>query len=222
MSVTHSTGISKLVNFAIVESTLIFSAISAASLIYTAAHLSFSATSINSVIFGLSFLVCALCSRMYTKRQNVEDRRFWRHLDHASIFLLIAGTYTPFVTGINSALGLSLMQWTWGLAGFGIAMRLIIRKGYDRLFIGLYVLIGWLFLIELKVIVGRTDVVSLYLLGAGALAYTFGALVFAYDIGKWTDPVWHLSVFAGGYLHFLAVLNYLLLASVELIAVSVR
>lgn len=163
-----------------------------------------------AIVYGGCLLACSLCSCVYTRRANAADRPFWRQLDHAAIFLLIAGTYTPFVLTIQGPFGIGLIYLTWGLAIFGIVARLSVRRGYDRLFIGLYLLIGWIFVTALPDILAQTNHLSLWFMAAGAVSYTLGALLFAKDIGVWTDPVWHGFVLGGCVTHFIAVLILLL------------
>jgi hemolysin III len=133
-------------------------------------------------------------------------RPLLRQLDHCAIFLLIAGTYTPFVvSGVRGPLGLSLLGWVWGLALFGIAIKLLTRGRHDKLFVALYLALGWLFVSAFGRFVEINSLESLILLAAGGLAYTIGAVVFFRGIGPWTDAVWHGCVFVGSLSHFLAV-----------------
>jgi len=206
MSRTHASGISRLVNHGIVGATFVFSIFACGVLAVFSSFKPVDA-GIGIMIYGLSLLACSFCSYMYTIRSDVRGSRAWRHLDHAAIFLLIAGTYTPFALNIAGPFGIKLIYTIWALAITGVVLRLLIRQGYERLFVGLYVLIGWLFITAITDVVTILDRVPLILLGAGAAAYTIGAGLFARDIGKWTDPVWHAFVFVGAYFHFLAVLD---------------
>jgi hemolysin III len=206
MSITHSTGLSRSINCAVVRATFIFSLL-AFTLLVILGLLYSSSVAISAVIYGFSLVLCSLCSYVYSTRTDVEGRRIWRHLDHAAIFLLIAGTYTPFAINIMGPLGIKFVYIIWFFALLGVSLRLIIRRGYERLFVGLYILIGWLFVIVLPDVMKTIHTVSLTLLGAGAIAYSVGALIFARDIGRWTDPVWHGFVLLASYLHFLAVIE---------------
>lgn len=110
---------------------------------------------------------------------------------------------------IAGPFGVKLIYVIWVLALTGVILRICIRRSCQRLFVGLYVLIGWIFITAITEVVSTINSFSLILLGAGAIAYTVGAGLFARDIGRWTDPVWHSFVFAGAYLHFLAVVDTL-------------
>ena len=206
MSITHSIGTARTVNCAVVTATLAFSCLAVCCLAAIAmVHPERSVTQAG-FIYSLCLFTCSLCSYFYTRREDAASKPLLRQLDHAAIFLLIAGTYTPFAGGnIGAAFGIKLLPLIWGLAIAGIALRLAIRQGYDRLFIGLYVLIGWVFVTALKDVIAVTAVLPLSLLAAGAVVYSLGALVFACDVGKWTDPIWHACVLIAAALHFLAV-----------------
>ena len=208
MSVTYSAGWSRTLNRSVVASTFALSAIGLCLLVGRAIT-THSVHNPSFIIYGASLFVCCLCSFMYTRRLDDQGSRVWRHLDHAAIFILIAGTYTPFVVGIDGPLGVGLTWWAWALATLGVTLRLLLRNAYARLFVLLYIAIGWLFVTALPEILARVNEISLLFLAAGAVSYTIGALLFAKDIGRWTDPVWHTFVLGGCALHFLAVLALL-------------
>lgn len=158
-----------------------------------------------SLVFGVCLLLCSSCSFLYNMLET-SWRPLLRQLDHCAIFLLIAGTYTPFVvSGVRGPLGLNLLGWVWGLALFGIAVKLLARGRHDKLFVGLYLALGWLFVSALGRFVEINSIESLILLAVGGAAYTIGAMVFFRGIGPWTDAVWHGCVFIGSLSHFLAV-----------------
>jgi hemolysin III len=211
MSITYPVGLSRTVNRAILTATLTFSGAALATFIIRAIFLPGGHGIAVSLIYGLCLLCCSVCSYLYTIYETAPLRWLMRHCDHAAIFLLIAGTYTPFAAaGINGPFGISLLYWVWGLAFCGIALRLLLRKGYDRLFIGLYLLIGWLIVTSIHGVMQHVTVLPLTLLAAGAVVYTIGALIFARDIGHWTDAVWHGCVLTAACLHFFAVLTFLI------------
>ena len=215
MSITHPTGLSRTVNRAILTCTLAFSGAALATFIIMACFMPGRHGIGVSLIYAVSLLTCSLCSFIYTHYDTAPLRWLLRHLDHAAIFLLIAGTYTPFAaTGITGPFGISLLYWVWGLAGFGIVLRLLLRHGYDRLFIGLYLLIGWLIVTSAHQVIQHVALLPLMFLAAGGIVYTIGALIFARDIGRWTDAVWHGCVLTAACLHFVAVLTFLVAGQV--------
>jgi hemolysin III len=211
MSVTHPTGLSRRVNRRIVASTLLLSGCAFGIFLILNILQPGRCGGIESVIYGASLFTCSLCSHLYTKRCYWFPTSLLRHLDHAAIFLLIAGTYTPFAARtISGPFGVPLIYWVWAVSVVGIILRLLIRKGFDRLFVGLYLLQGWLFLTAIPDIVHQISVFSMIFLGLGAVAYSVGAAIFARDIGRWTDPVWHSFVLSAVVLHFVAVLELVL------------
>jgi hemolysin III len=205
MSITHPSGLSCTVNRGIILATVLLSACGLMAffvLLYVRPHLDVGA----SLVYGASLFACSLCSYLYNAKLFPSAITLLRRLDHAAIFLLIAGTYTPFLTkDVTGLFHISLMYWIWALAFTGIIMRLIVRQGYDRMFVGLYLLLGWSFVMALPQILRQTPEFPLVFLGLGAVFYSIGALIFAKDIGRWTDPVWHGFVLTAASLHFIAV-----------------
>ena len=160
-----------------------------------------------ALVYGASLVACSLCSFLYHTLERSSHRAALRYLDHAAIFLLIAGTYTPFAArGIPGPLSIGLLDWVWGLALIGVLLKLWLRETYDRAFVALYIGIGWLFVSAIREVINATPPLALALLVTGGLAYTAGALVYARDKGRWTAPVWHGCVLVGAVTHFLAVL----------------
>jgi hemolysin III len=100
-----------------------------------------------------------------------------------------------------------MLVWVWALALAGILLKLVLPHSWDRLFVGVYLALGWLFLAALDEVLHTIPGPSLALLAAGGVAYTVGALIYAWDIGRWTDPVWHAFVLAGSVTHFGAILT---------------
>jgi hemolysin III len=159
-----------------------------------------------SLVFAVCLLLCAGCSYLYNLLET-RWRPVLRLLDHGAIFLLIAGTYTPFLgSGIDGPLGVGMLEWVWGLALVGIAMKLLAGRRGDRLFVVFYVALGWLFLSALPSFIALNPLSALILLLAGGIAYTLGAAIYFRGIGVWTDAVWHGCVFLGSLCHLLAVI----------------
>lgn len=207
MSITHAAGLARRVNRAVLTAIVAFSGSSLIAL----AVLAFWARSggaAASLVYGVSLLVCALCSYLYNMLEGARRRALLRWLDHAAIFLLIAGTYTPFAAGLSGPLGGSLLAWVWALACAGIALKLVLPRAHDRAFVAVYLALGWIVLWAGDELIHAIPALPLLLLAAGGLAYTVGAVIFARDIGRWTDPVWHSCVLAGIVAHFLAVVTF--------------
>lgn len=204
MASTVPIGAARRVNRMILTATFCFSAVSLLSLLVLIRSPSPSA--LAGIVFGVSLLLCSLCSYLYNMRETSRYRRLLRYFDHSAIFLLIAGTYTPFVIhGVTGPFGIGLLVWVWGLALLGIALKLLLRDRHDRVFVALYLALGWLFLSAIGQFIHLNPLPSLIFLAVGGLAYTIGAIVYGRDIGNWTDPVWHGCVLAGASAHFVAV-----------------
>ncbi len=206
MSVTHPTGLACRINRTIVFLTALLSVFALLSLILLNSFYP-SVDGHKDIVYGTCLFTCSFFSYLYNVRFPLLSASILRRLDHAAIFLLIAGTYTPFaIENIRSLFGISLLYLTWGLAITGIGLRLIFRERYNRMFIGLYLMFGWLFLTALPDILRHLPSTPLLFLAAGAVVYSVGAAIFARDIGRWTDPVWHACVLCASALHFMAVL----------------
>ena len=214
MSITQPVGVARRINRAILTATLAFSLVALALLGRFAAATPDRWSAGAALVYGATLVACSLCSFLYNMLEQARRRAVLRALDHAAIFLLIAGTYTPFAAGgIPGPLGVGLLEWVWGLSLAGIVLKLWLRGTDDRVFVGLYIGIGWFFVVAMREFITITTPLSLALLAAGGVTYTAGALVYARDQGRWTAPVWHGCVLAGAVTHFLAVLALLLPAS---------
>jgi len=163
---------------------------------------------LSSLAYGTSLFCCCFCSLLHDVNRRHPFRRVLRLLDHSAIFLLIAGTYTPFaISGIAGPFGLSLLGWVWGMALFGIMLRLLLGDRYEKLFVLLYLAFGWLFLLTLPPLVAGTPSLALALLGSGGTAFSVGAVFYWRHAGYWADTIWHGFVLGGISLHFAAVLS---------------
>jgi len=134
----------------------------------------------------------------------------FRVVEHAAIFLLIAGTYTPFTLGVlRGAWGWTLLGLDWGLAAVGVALKALSRMSHPMLSTGLYLLMGWLIVIAAEPLSARIPVAGLLWLVAGGLAYTLGVIFFALDARlRYDHFIWHLFIMAGTACHDFAVYGY--------------
>lgn len=213
MPSTTPVGTSRRVNRIVLTATLVFSAVAMAALIAIAVTALDRGRAEVGLVYGTTLVTCSLTSYLYHVLEDAPRRGLLRYLDHAAIFLLIAGTYTPFaVNGVRGPFGIGLLEWVWGLALIGAGLKLFLDESYDRFFVGVYLAIGWLFVSALDQLLSTITPLSLAFLVIGGAAYTAGALVYLRDIGHWTDPVWHCCVLTGSFTHFIAVLALLLAA----------
>jgi len=207
-------GAARSVDRAILTATLAFAGGALVGLVVLAFATRASEGTGASLIYGVCLLLCSLCSYLYNMLETARRRGLLRYLDHACIFLLIAGTYTPFATGFHGPFGFALLDWVWGLAIIGIVLKLLLFGSYDRLFVGIYLAIGWLFVSALNQFLTTITPSSLIFLMLGGVAYTVGAIIYARDIGRWTAAVWHGCVLTGSLTHFVAVVLLLTTATV--------
>jgi len=160
-------------------------------------------------IYGATLLVLYLFSTLYHSLRGTAKRVF-RKLDHGAIYLLIAGTYTPFtLVTLRGAWGWSLFGVIWGLAAAGVVLDLLSRSRRRILPVVVYVLMGWLVLMALKPLLLALPPAALVLLLAGGLFYTSGIVFFALSRKlRHAHGVWHLFVMAGSVSHYFAILLY--------------
>jgi hemolysin III len=150
-----------------------------------------------------------LASTLYHSLTHEAGKSLCRLLDHTAIFLLIAGTYTPFSLGVlRGPWGWSLLAIIWALAILGITLKIRVRTRYSRITIVLYVIMGWLAIVAIKPILLLVPVPGIVLNFAGGIAYTAGLAFFAAQRLRYNHFIWHLFVIAGTTCHFFAVLWY--------------
>lgn len=165
---------------------------------------------VGAGIFGATLLMLYLVSTIYHALSAGRAKQLFMVIDHCAIFLLIAGTYTPFTLGVLSgAWGWSLFGAVWGLAFVGILLKTILGTRYHALSIALYLVMGWLVVVATKPMLSAVPVPGLLWLLAGGLFYTFGVVFYHFDNRvHYAHFVWHLFVVAGSSCHFVAVFWY--------------
>jgi hemolysin III len=162
-------------------------------------------------IFGAALILCYTTSTLYHSIQIDRVKRVLRTLDHSAIFLLIAGTYTPFtLVSLHGPWGWSLFGVIWGLAVVGIALRLLLKGRLHGLVVGLYLAMGWTMLIAAQPMIENVAPGGLALLAAGGVAYTVGVPFYKWRSLPYHHAIWHGFVMLGSALHFFAVLFYVI------------
>ena len=164
----------------------------------------------GACVFALSMVLLYGASMVYHALPRNRAKQVAQLLDHGAIFLLIAGTCTPFTLGVlRGAWGWTLFGLVWALAVTGVVLKATNRITHPHLSTGLYLLMGWLVVIAIKPLMASLPTAGLAWLVAGGLAYTGGVVFFAVD-GRWRYAhfVWHLFVMAGTTCHFVAVYAY--------------
>jgi hemolysin III len=162
----------------------------------------------TGLIFGVSALAMFVTSVIYHWASDPELKLVLRKLDHAAIYLLIAGTYTPFaLVAITGAWGWTLFGVLWALAVFGIIAKFTIGFRFPKLSLALYLGMGWMSMIAIKPMIDSLTGTQLGWVIAGGIAYTGGVPFYVWKSRKYTHAVWHLFVLAGVACHFVAVLS---------------
>ena len=165
----------------------------------------------SSAVFGVSMLVMYSASTAYHATRNPAAKRVLRHLDHAAILLLIAGTYTPFtLVTLRGPWGWSIFGAVWSLALVGLLFERALRRRGVGFSIALYVLMGWAAAAAVKPLLAALPAGGFALLLAGGLAYTCGTVFYLTRRVPFSHAWWHVAVLAGSVLHFLAVLFYVI------------
>ena len=161
----------------------------------------------GGVIFGLSALLLFTTSVLYHSASDPPRRMLLRRFDHAAIYLLIAGTYTPFtLVGLRGDVGRNLFIAIWSLAAAGIVFKLFFTGRFRLLSTGVYVAMGWLVLLAIRPVMAALDGWTFGWLIAGGVAYTLGTVFYHRPSMRYSHAVWHLFVVAGTVCHYVAVL----------------
>ena len=164
---------------------------------------------VGVAVFAASMITLYFASTLYHALRHERAKRFFRMLDHGAIFLLIAGTYTPFTLGIlRGPWGWTLFGLVWGLAIVGLTMKAVFGARYSWLSVVLYLIMGWLVVIAAPEVFHRVPLSGLALIIAGGIAYTGGVGFYAAHRVRYAHFAWHLFVIAGTVCHFFAVLWY--------------
>jgi len=162
---------------------------------------------VGASVFAGTVVVLYLASTLYHALPRNQAKRVFRVIDHSAIFLLIAGTYTPFTLGVlRGAWGWTLFGIVWGLAVLGVTLKAVGGIRYPRLSTSLYIGMGWLALIAIRPLWLQLSAAGWFWLIAGGLAYTAGIAFYAAERVRYGHFVWHVFVLIGTTCHFFAVL----------------
>jgi hemolysin III len=164
---------------------------------------------VGSSVFGGTMVLVYLSSTLYHSITHQRAKHLFRMLDHSAVFLLIAGTYTPFAIGIlRGPWGWTLLTIVWVLAVIGITMKFIVGPRHSWISIALYLVMGWLAVVAAKPVLLLIPLPGILLILGGGIAYTSGLAFFAARRLRYGHFIWHLFVIAGTTCHFFAVLWY--------------
>ena len=165
---------------------------------------------IGASVFGATLIALYAASTIYHAVPHPHIKRRLRVVDHAAIYLLIAGTYTPFTLGVlRGTWGWTMFGIVWTLAALGVLFKVIVGSSkFASLSTAIYVAMGWVIIIAIKPLFQSMNHAGLILLLAGGLFYTGGVVFYIDKRRAWTHPVWHLCVLGGSVCHYFAVLWY--------------
>ena len=166
---------------------------------------------VSCAVYGATLVLLYTASTLYHSVQTPRAKRVLRILDHGAIYLLIAGTYTPFtLVNLRGGLGWTLFGLVWGLAAAGVLFKIFHVDRFPIVSTLVYLSMGWLVVIAWKPVMALIPGGGIAWLIAGGVAYTAGVLFFALERLKYNHAIWHLFVLAGSICHYMAVLLYVL------------
>jgi len=168
-----------------------------------------------ALLYGFSLILLYSSSSLYHFFENPQLKFRLRQLDHAAIFILIAGTYSPFtLVSLRGHWGLALFTVVWVIAIAGVLLECLSGMKYKKLSLGLYLGLGWIVVVAIQPMLEQLAPGALWLLLAGGLSYSFGVIFYVWKSLYMHHLIWHIFVLGGSVLHFLAVYWYVLPAVV--------
>jgi len=159
------------------------------------------------LVFGFSLFLLYLASAAYHSAGHEPRKALLQRLDHAAIFVLIAGTYTPFIfTQMRDGLGWAVFGIIWAAAILVFVLKLALRKGFEKPPVALYLAAGWLGVVVLFQTIGKIGAASLWLLLAGGIFYSAGVIFYRWRNLPYNHAVWHIFVLLGSASHYFSVM----------------
>jgi hemolysin III len=166
---------------------------------------------VSAAIFGASLIALYAASTLYHSAKEPKLRSRLRINDHATIYILIAGTYTPFtLVTLDGWVGWTIFGVSWGMALTGVILKLFFTGKYNVLSTLMYVFMGWIIILAIKPLMNSLSPGGLFWLFAGGLAYTTGAVIYSIKKIKFNHAIFHLFVLLGSVCHFISVYFYVL------------
>jgi len=163
----------------------------------------------STAIFGATLILLYTSSTLYHGIQHPSLKALLQKMDHAAIYLLIAGTYTPFLlVSLRGPWGWSLFGVIWTLALAGVLLEFIPEKRFERTALALYLIMGWIIIVAVQPMIESVAPGGLYLLVLGGLAYTLGVVFYTWETLAFNHAIWHIFVLLGSISHYFAILLY--------------
>lgn len=165
----------------------------------------------SAVVYGLSLVVLYAASTFYHGATSPKAKENLQLLDHCCIYLLIAGSYTPFaLIALRGAFGYSLLAFVWLFAFAGIAFKILFHKKFRAASVISYIVMGWIAVFAVQPLYNALGFPAMALLFAGGLTYTLGTIFYGWESIKHHHAIWHLFVLGGSVFHFLAISVYVI------------
>ena len=166
-------------------------------------------------VFGISLIVLYTASTFYHASKKVKLRTRLNIFDHASIYVLIAGTYTPFtLVTLQGKIGWWIFGINWFLAITGIILKLFFTGKYDKLSTLMYVLMGWIIILAIKPLINNLGYEGSLWLLIGGISYTIGAVFYSIPRIKYNHAIFHVFVLIGSFAHFISIYYYVILTKI--------
>ncbi len=166
---------------------------------------------ISFAIYGVSLVILYTASTLYHYVQEPKLRYKLNIFDHAAIYVLIAGSYTPFTMNvINGTLGWTLFGIVWAIAIIGITLKLFFTGKYGKISTIAYILMGWMGVVGIKSLLETLPTEAVIWLVAGGISYTLGAVLYSLKMIKFNHAIFHVFVLLGSICHFMSVFLYVL------------
>lgn len=163
-------------------------------------------TTLSLLVYSLGLMAMLVCSALYNGVNDTPRRDFLRRLDHAAIFVMIAGSYTPFlVVKIDGPWNRWLLIYVWLVAGLGVGLKLMWPYRFERLSVLLYLFLGWTILVAIKPLYSTVSAMTIVLLVTGGVLYSVGVMFHLWERLPYQQPIWHGFVVAGVACHYAAV-----------------
>jgi hemolysin III len=162
---------------------------------------------VSCSIYGATFILLYLSSTLYHSARKPHTKALLKAIDHAAIYLLIAGSYTPYALApLRGALGWTIFGAMWGCALLGIVFKVFFTGRFKAVSLASYLFMGWFCVVAVKPLYRELTTAGFVFLAAGGLCYTVGAIFYAWKSLPWSHAVWHLFVLAGSLCHFFSIL----------------
>jgi len=167
---------------------------------------------VSSSIYGTTLIIMYSASTLYHSVFHKELKALFKKLDHAAIYLLIAGTYTPYcLVSLRDTSIWNFFIFLWAIAILGVIFEFIHVKALKKISLGLFLGMGWLAVLIIKPLSAQIETGGMVLLVAGGIAYTLGVIFYVWEKLHFNHAIWHLFVLAGSALHFCSILFYVII-----------